>query len=427
MKYIFLSYSTKDSNTAYKLKGFLESDGFVVWMAPLGIPVGKKYPEIIESVIREAELFLLLASNNICKSNWIDKEVERAINYSRKLIIFKIDDCSYNDVFNFLLACVQCSEVIKDISLNDPAFARAYNDLKTLFDSDVPSKQIHIAKNDETSIKESGLSKEEQIREANNMVKAFMTSKEEVINALTPLHFKDVNKYVFHECQNLNEEQNKVIVDNLFNAYESVFLNPNISGRTEQAIKGQIIYYLTRLNKSNSGLIPKLKQFYYEESNIWIRQSIVYGLGALNEPTIPFEFAKKVYNEEDESLVNRSWTLCFYQDVCYIFFLAVSTNYRHQGYGGQIIEDIKASYPEHVILLCFEEIDQKYDNYVERLQRKNFYYSHGFIDNKLKTNEFGVIFETAFIGKHLVDFATYVEIFVIGFGEFARKHIKPAN
>ena len=315
MKYIFLSYSTKDSNTAYKLKGFLESDGFVVWMAPLGIPVGKKYPEIIESVIREAELFLLLASNNICKSNWIDKEVERAINYSRKLIIFKIDDCSYNDVFNFLLACVQCSEVIKDISLNDPAFARAYNDLKTLFDSDVPSKQIHIAKNDETSIKESGLSKEEQIREANNMVKAFMTSKEEVIHALTPLHFKDVNKYVFHECQNLNEEQNKVIVDNLLNAYESVFLNPNISGRTEQAIKGQIIYYLTRLNKSNSGLIPKLKQFYYEESNIWIRQSIVYGLGALNEPTIPFEFAKKVYNEEDESLVNRSWTLCFYQDV----------------------------------------------------------------------------------------------------------------
>ena len=119
--------------------------------------------------------------------------------------------------------------------------------------------------------------------------------------------------------------------------------------------------------------------------------------------------------------------LCFYQDVCYIFFLAVSENYRHQGYGGQIIEDIKASYPEHVILLCFEEIDPKYDNYVERLQRKNFYYSHGFQDNKLKTNEFGVIFETAFIGKHLIDFATYVEIFVIGFGEFARKHIKPAN
>ena len=118
--------------------------------------------------------------------------------------------------------------------------------------------------------------------------------------------------------------------------------------------------------------------------------------------------------------------LCFYQDVCYIFFLAVTEEYRHQGFGGEIIEDIKKSYPDYVILLCFEEIDPKYPNYDERVNRKNFYYSHGFIDNKMKTNEFGVIFETAFIGKHQVDFSTYVEIFVIGFGEFARAHIKQA-
>lgn len=115
-----------------------------------------------------------------------------------------------------------------------------------------------------------------------------------------------------------------------------------------------------------------------------------------------------------------------YEDVCYLFFLAVSENKRHQGFGGQIIEDIKKTYSDYVILLCFEEIDQKYPNYEERIKRKQFYYSHGFKDNKLKTNEFGVIFETAFIGKHLVSFATYVEIFALGFGEFARKHIKQA-
>lgn len=115
-----------------------------------------------------------------------------------------------------------------------------------------------------------------------------------------------------------------------------------------------------------------------------------------------------------------------YEDVCYLFFLAVSENKRHQGFGGQILEDIKKTYSDYVILLCFEEIDQKYPNYEERIKRKQFYYSHGFQDNKLKTNEFGVIFETAFIGKHLVNFATYVEIFVLGFGEFARQYIKQA-
>jgi len=116
--------------------------------------------------------------------------------------------------------------------------------------------------------------------------------------------------------------------------------------------------------------------------------------------------------------------LSFYQDVCYIFFLAVSPNQRGKGYGGSIIEDIKKSYPDNVILLCFEEVDAKYPNYEQRVKRKNFYYSHGFQDNKLKTNEFGVLFETAFIGKHQVSFSTYVEIFALGFGEFARNYIK---
>lgn len=118
--------------------------------------------------------------------------------------------------------------------------------------------------------------------------------------------------------------------------------------------------------------------------------------------------------------------LSFYQDVCYIFFLAVSETYRHQGFGGQIIEDIKKEYSDLVLLLCFEEVDPKYPNYIERVNRRNFYYSHGFKPNKLKTNEYGVIYETAYIGSHQVDFSSYQEIFVLGFGERNRPYIKEA-
>ena len=116
--------------------------------------------------------------------------------------------------------------------------------------------------------------------------------------------------------------------------------------------------------------------------------------------------------------------LSFYQDVCYIFFLAVVEDKRHQGYGGEIIEDIKKEYPDLVLLLCYEEVDPKYPNYEERVNRKNFYYSHGFISNKLKTNEYGVIYETAYIGSHQVSFSSYQEIFVLGFGERNRPYIK---
>ena len=118
--------------------------------------------------------------------------------------------------------------------------------------------------------------------------------------------------------------------------------------------------------------------------------------------------------------------LSFYQDVCYIFFLAVVEEYRNQGFGGQIIEDIKKEHLDLVLLLCYEEVDPKYPNYEERVIRQKFYFSHGFKPNKLKTNEYGVIYETAYIGSHQVDFTSYQEIFVLGFGERNRPYIREA-
>ena len=109
--------------------------------------------------------------------------------------------------------------------------------------------------------------------------------------------------------------------------------------------------------------------------------------------------------------------LVFYQDICCLFFLAVSSNYRHQGYGGEILEILKKEYKDYVIMLCYEEIDPKYPNYEERVNRTNFYYSHGFIDNKIKTNEYGVIYETAYIGSHPISFTNYFQIFKLAFGE----------
>ena len=119
--------------------------------------------------------------------------------------------------------------------------------------------------------------------------------------------------------------------------------------------------------------------------------------------------------------------LAFHKDICCIFFLAVSSNYRHQGYGGQILEIIKRDYKDYVLMLGYEEVDPKYDNYEERVIRENFYRSHGFIDNKLKTNEYGVIYETAYIGSHLVSFEQYFEIFKLVFGPNHEGFVKDAT
>ena len=119
--------------------------------------------------------------------------------------------------------------------------------------------------------------------------------------------------------------------------------------------------------------------------------------------------------------------LTTYQDICYLFFVAVSPEKRNQGYGSKIIDDVKRNNNDKVILLCYEEVDKKYKDHEQRVKRREFYRKNGFLDNSVKTNEFGVVFETGYCGSHKVTYEEYVEIFVQGFGEFARKYIKRAD
>ena len=144
-----------------------------------------------------------------------------------------------------------------------------------------------------------------------------------------------------------------------------------------------------------------------------------------------FENIKKDNNEliafyDDNAFIGFT-ALAFYQDICYIFFLAVSPTKRHQGYGGQILETIKNDYQDYILLLAYEEVDSKYSNYLERVNREQFYIKHGFINNNLITDEWGVHFQTAYIGKRKVTFEEYQEIFRICFGVDPKKHLKKAN
>ena len=129
---------------------------------------------------------------------------------------------------------------------------------------------------------------------------------------------------------------------------------------------------------------------------------------------------------DNETFIGFAY-LAIHNDICCIYFLAVCAPYRHQGFGGQILEIIKQEYKDYVLMLCYEEVDPKYENYEERVLRKNFYRSHGFIDNKIKTNEYGVIYETAYIGSHLVSFFDYLTIFKLVFGPNQDGFVKDAT
>ena len=141
-----------------------------------------------------------------------------------------------------------------------------------------------------------------------------------------------------------------------------------------------------------------------------------------------FKSLKKEQNNlfafyDNEMFIGFCYTTTF-KDICYIFFLAVQENYRSKGYGSKILQTIKETYTNHVLLLCYEEVDKRYQDYQNRKKREEFYIKNGFKRNTFKTDEYGVIFQTAYQGNHPVSFEDYIEIFKLGFGKDSIKYLR---
>ena len=178
------------------------------------------------------------------------------------------------------------------------------------------------------------------------------------------------------------------------------------------------------------------KVLFNEESNIRedVTNLLVLAFPEDERPPVDIFFKNLEINKEHTRLIayydNNAFigftSLVLYKDICYLFFLAVSPTYRHQGYGSQILETIKKDYSDYTLLLAYEEVNPKYSNYLERVNREKFYLNHGFISNDLVTDEWGVHFQTVYIGKRKVTFEEYQEIFRICFGVNPEKYLKKA-
>lgn len=90
-----------------------------------------------------------------------------------------------------------------------------------------------------------------------------------------------------------------------------------------------------------------------------------------------------------------------YQDIIYIFYLAVSEKERGGGYGSKILKKITDKYQEKRIILFIEPVDKNADNYEERVNRKNFYEKNGFYDLNYQVSEKNVIYSALGYGNRV--------------------------
>jgi len=90
-----------------------------------------------------------------------------------------------------------------------------------------------------------------------------------------------------------------------------------------------------------------------------------------------------------------------YLDISYVFYFAVSEDFRGQGIGSKILKALQIHFSGRRIFLAVELVDQNTPNYSERVRRKNFYMRNGFSELNHRLREGSVIYETLGTGGNV--------------------------
>lgn len=93
----FISYSSKDQDFAERLYADLQNKGVRCWFAPEDLKIGDRFRSRIDESIRIYDKLLLVLSENSVGSQWVEKEVETALEREReqnKTMLFpvRLDD-----------------------------------------------------------------------------------------------------------------------------------------------------------------------------------------------------------------------------------------------------------------------------------------------------------------------------------------------
>jgi len=93
----FISYSHKNEEFAKRLHTDLQANNVRCWFAPHDLPIGAKTRPAIDDAIRIHDKLLLILSEQSVQSNWVEHEVEHALDLEterEKLVLFpvRLDD-----------------------------------------------------------------------------------------------------------------------------------------------------------------------------------------------------------------------------------------------------------------------------------------------------------------------------------------------
>ena len=122
---MFISYSSKDAESAKIVKGYLEKNGINAWIAPDSIPIGSEYTQVIVDAIEKSSGVILILSGNSQNSPWVPKELDIAITSEKVIFPIRIDDAVLNNKMRFRLSNSQITDAMGQLEKKLPVIIEA--------------------------------------------------------------------------------------------------------------------------------------------------------------------------------------------------------------------------------------------------------------------------------------------------------------
>lgn len=131
---VFISYSSKNKQTADAICHVLEQQKIKCWIAPRDISSGTEYSDAIPPAIKSAKVLIIVFSEAASLSQWVKSEIRIAFENNIPILPFRIDNTKPEGQFEVFL---QGRHWIDAVSNPEKYFEKLYLDTKSLLDGNV--------------------------------------------------------------------------------------------------------------------------------------------------------------------------------------------------------------------------------------------------------------------------------------------------
>ncbi len=143
MGYIFISYGSENQEIADFFKRVLSKNGIQSWMQPGDVPGDHKYIEVYDKVIRNSAGVILLLTDYAQESEWVPRELERAIRYRKPILSVALGSVTVKDDFSSYICNDQGVNIAKpDFDENAPEIQQVLAVMRIFADANAKGETI---------------------------------------------------------------------------------------------------------------------------------------------------------------------------------------------------------------------------------------------------------------------------------------------